>query len=157
MARTDLGSRSGDEDVPEHRLKMWLNAIRKRAGVVRKDLPHGTLARVGDRVIDRAGFARHLEDKLPEELVSSVVMELVVAAAAEHRLAQEGLTATQEQVEAEIGRKRKRFLDDPQVKDAGITFEDFLIETRGLTIDDLRRDPAFPLAHRTAPAARGAT
>ncbi len=158
MARVDLGRKPGEE-ISERLLKLWLYSMRKRLGVgvvelspaaddvlkgaVIEALPGGVLARAGSQTINRHAFAKHLRNKLPQEMVQGVVMELVEAAAAEHRLRREGETVTPREVDAAIDRMRERFLEDPQVQDLGIKFEQFLVRSKGLTVEDLRNDPTF--------------
>jgi hypothetical protein len=142
MAAEDLGGKAGDE-VPEARLKLWLSSLRRRSGVKLTDLPEGVLAKVGDVVIDRARFAEALATQLPEDAVISARADLVFEAAAEHAVSVAKIEVADADVDAEIGRIRDRFAQDPRVKNTGLTFDEFLRQTRGTSEAELRADRAF--------------
>jgi hypothetical protein len=142
MAAEDLGGKAGDE-VPEARLKLWLSSLRRRSGVKVTDLPPGVLAKVGDVVIDRARFAEALAKRLPEDAVHSARDDLVFEAATEHALAAAKVEVQDADVDAELARIRERFAQDPRVKNTGLTFDEFLRQTRGTSEAELRADRAF--------------
>jgi len=142
MAAEDLGGKAGDE-VPEARLKLWLSSLRRRSGVKLTDLPEGVLAKVGDVVIDRARFAEALATQLPEDAVISARADLVFEAAADHALSVAKIEVTDADVDAEVARIRVRFSQDPRVKNTGLTFDEFLRQTRGTSEAELRADRAF--------------
>jgi hypothetical protein len=142
MAAEDLGGKAGDE-VPEARLKLWLSSLRRRSGVKLTDLPAGVLASVGDVVIDRARFAEALAQHLPEDVVDSTRADLVFEEAAAHALTAAKIEVTDADVDAEIARIRTRFAQDPRVKNTGLTFDEFLRQTRGTSEAELRAERAF--------------
>ncbi len=143
MAAEDLGSKPGEE-VPEHRLKLWLSTIRRRLGVVTSGLPDGTLARIGEAAsIDRARFGRALRERLGDADVKSARAELVLDAARRHAIAEAGIVVTDADVAAEMARVRARFADDPRVRGTGLTFDQFLRQTRGTTEEEFAKDPTF--------------
>lgn len=143
MAREDLGAKTG-EDVPEHRMKLWMSSLRRRMDVRTTDLPEGTLARIGpDVTIDRARFARELRDRLPAETVSGVRAELVLDAATRHAVRRAGVTVTDADVDAQVAKLRTRFESNPRVEGTGVTFDQFLKQTFGIGEADLRKDPTF--------------
>lgn len=142
MACEDMGAKPGEE-ITEARLKLWLSSLRRRARVKLTDLPEGALAVVGDTVIDRAHFARALKDQLPEEAWLGARADLVLEAAAAHALDEAGISVTDADVDADIAKLRKRFSQDPRVKNTGLTFDDFLRQSRGTSEAELRADPGF--------------
>lgn len=142
MAAEDLGGKAGDE-VPEARLKLWLSSLRRRSGVKFTDLPAGVLATVGDVVIDRARFAEELALHLPEDVVDSARADLVFEEAAAHAITVAKIEVTDADVDAEIARRRARFAQDPQVRNTGLTFDEFLRQTYGTSEAELRTDRAL--------------
>jgi hypothetical protein len=143
MAREDLGTKPG-EDLPEHRMKLWTSALRRKAGVRYDGLPNGVLAKVGDSFeVDRARFARELRTRLPVELVAGVRAELVLDAATRHAVENAGVVVTEADVEAQMGRLRERFEKNPRVQGTGVTFDSFLRQTFGIGEAELRSDPTF--------------
>lgn len=143
MAREDLGTKPGD-DLPEHRMKLWMASMRRRHEVRTADLPEGVLAKVGDAVsVDRARFGRELRDRLPPEVVAEVRMELVLDVATRHRVATAGVVVTDADVDEQIARLRTRFESNPRVRGTGVTFDQFLRQTFGIGEAELRRDETF--------------
>lgn len=143
MARTDLGTKDG-ETLPEHRMKLWQSALRRKSGVRYDGLPAGVLARVGDsRDIDRARFARELRVRLPVEVVAGIRAELVLDAATRHAVSRSGVSVTQADVDAQIARLREKFEKNPRVQGTGVSFDSFLRQTFGIGEEELRHDPTF--------------
>ena len=142
MAAEDLGGKAGDE-VPEARLKLWLSSLRRRSGVKVTGLPPGVLASVGDVAIDRARFAEALAHQLPEDAVITARADLVFEAAAEHALLAAKIEVTDADVDAELARIRAKFAQEPQVKNTGLSFDEFLRQTRGTSEAELKADRAF--------------
>ncbi len=142
MARADLGTEPGAE-LPEHRLKLWLTAIRRRAKVRYKELPEDILARVGETDIERPLFARALRERLPKEFVAEVRARMVIEVATQRALDEAGVSISDADVEAELQRIRDRFAQNPEVRGSGVTFDQFLQQSRGFGEAELRSDPAF--------------
>jgi hypothetical protein len=142
MATEDLGGKPGDE-LPEARRMLWLSSLRRRLDVKLTDLPDGVLAKVGDIVIDRRTFALALQTQLPEEAVTDARGDLVLEAAADHALAEAKVEVTDADVESEIGKMRQSFEGDARVKGTGLTFDEFLRQSRGITLTELKADRAF--------------
>lgn len=155
MARADLGTKP-EEDLPEHRMKLWISSLRRRMNVRYAGLPEGVLASIGgagnagagapagDTVtIDRARFAKELATRLPPELVAGVRAELIIDTATRHAVERAGVTVTDADLDEQIARLRKRFENNPRVKDTGVTFDQFLRQTFGIGEADLRKDPTF--------------
>jgi parvulin-like peptidyl-prolyl isomerase len=142
MATEDLGSKAGEE-VPEARLKLWLSSLRRRSGVKVTDLPAGVYATIGDVSIDRTRFASALREHLPEETSIDARAGLVLEAATEHALAEAKIEVTDADVDADIAKLRTRFSQDPRVKNTGLTFDEFLRQSRGTSEAELRTDKGF--------------
>ncbi len=142
MACEDMGTKPGEE-VTEARLKLWLSSLRRRARVKLTELPEGALAVVGDTVIGRAEFAKALMEQLPEEVWLGARADLVLEAAAEHALDAAEITVTDEEVDADIAKLQRRFSQDPRVKGSGLSFDDFLRQSRGTSEAELRADKGF--------------
>lgn len=142
MAQEDLGGEKGAE-VPEARLKLWLSSLRRRAQVRLTDLPEGAFAVVGATTIDLHRYAQALREQLPEEAASEARADLVLEAATEHALSEAKIVVTDEDVDADIARIRDRFAQDPRVRGTGLTFDEFLRQTRGTSEADLRKDRSF--------------
>ncbi len=142
MAREDLGSKP-DEDLSEYYLKLWLSSQRRKAGVRYENLPEGVVAQVGDHAVTRRELAQRIRKKLPEEMVAAVGNELVIAAASRHDAAQAGIVLSEADLDEAMADLRRRFTDEPQVRGTGVTFDQFLRETRGYGEADLRADPVF--------------
>jgi hypothetical protein len=142
MAREDLGSKP-DEELSEHYLKMWLASLRRKAKVRYKDLPDGVLAQVGDRSVLRHELAARLRDKLPKEMVAAVGNELVITLFSEHDTAAAGVVVSDEVMGEALRELRKQFASDPQISGSGVTFDQFLRQSRGYGEDDLRQDRVF--------------
>ncbi len=142
MARADLGSPPG-EDLSEARMKLWLTSVRKRAGVAYEGLPDGVVARIGTHEVLTADLARRLRAKLPVEMVAAAGNELVIAAAAEHEAAAQGVTISDADVELALADLRQRFAEEPQVRGTGVTFDQFLQQSRGFGEAELRADRVF--------------
>lgn len=142
MASEDLGAKPGEE-ITEARLKLWLSSLRRRARVKLADLPEGALAVVGDTTIGRAEFAKALKEQLPEEAWLGARADLVLEAAAEHALAKAGIEVTDADVDADIAKLRARFSQDPRVRNTGVTFDEFLRQSRGTSEAELRGDRSF--------------
>ena len=142
MAREDLGSKP-DEDLSEHYLKLWLSSLRRRMGVKYENLPEGIVAQVSERDVTRLDLARRIRSKLPEEMVAAVGNELVIAAASQHDAAEAGFALAEADLDDAMSGLRKRFAEEPDVRGSGVTFDQFLRETRGYGEADLRDDPVF--------------
>jgi hypothetical protein len=142
MAREDLGSKP-DEDLSEHYLKLWLSSLRRRAGVRYEDLPSGVVAQVADQQVTRRQLAQRIREKLPEEMVAAIGNELVIAMASQHDAEQAGVVLTEADLDEAMRGLRERFAAEPQVKGSGVTFDQFLKETRGYGESELRGDPVF--------------
>jgi len=142
MAIEDMGGKPGEE-LPEARRMLWLSSLRRRLEVKLTDLPDGVLAKVGDVVIDRRTFALALSSQLPEEAVTDARGDLVLEAAADHELVEKKVVVTDADVEVEIGKMRDSFENDARVKGTGLTFEEFLRQSRGITLSELKADKAF--------------
>lgn len=142
MAREDLGSKPGEE-LSEHYLKLWLSSLRRRMGVRYEDLPEGVVARVGERDVTRHDLARRIRSKLPDEMVAAVGNELVIAAASQHDAEQAGVVLSEADLDEAMADLRRRFADEPEVRGSGVTFDQFLRESRGYGEAELRDDPVF--------------
>lgn len=142
MAREDLGSKP-DEDLSEHYLKLWLSSLRRKSGVRYEDLPEGAMARVGDEVVTRRSLAQRIREKLPEEMVAAIGNELVIAVASRHDAEAAGVVLTDADLDEALRGMRERFAAEPQVQGTGVTFDQFLRETRGYGEADLRADEVF--------------
>jgi hypothetical protein len=142
MAIEDLGGKPGDE-LPEARRMLWLSSLRRRLDVKVTDLPDGVLAKIGDIVIDRRTFATALQTQLPEEVVTDARGDLVLEAAADHALGEAKVVVSDADVESEIAKMRTAFESDARVKGTGLTFDEFLRQSRGITLNELRADRAF--------------
>src|SRR5262249_32270967 len=64
-------------------------------------------------------------------------------AATAHAIADAAITVTEADVEAEMAHVRERFADDPRVRGTGVTFDQFLRQTRGTSEEEMKKDPAF--------------
>jgi len=142
MAVEDMGGKPG-EDLPEARRMLWLSSLRRRMNVKLVDLPDGVLASVGDVTIDRRAFATALKGQLPEEAVTDARGDLVLEAAADHAVAEAKIEVSDADVEAEISKMRTSFENDARVKGTGLTFDEFLRQSRGITTSELRADRAM--------------
>ena len=142
MAREDFRSKP-EEELSERYLKLWLASQRKKANVRYKNLDEGVMATVGGQNVLRQDLARRLRDKLPSELVAAVGNELVVTVASEHDARESGVTITDELIEEAMRALRLRFADDPQVRGSGVTFDQYLRQSRGYGEDNLRSDRVF--------------
>jgi parvulin-like peptidyl-prolyl cis-trans isomerase-like protein len=142
MALEELGGKPGD-DLPEAKRMLWLSAIRRRLDVKTSGLPDGVLARIGDVVVDRMRFARALRDQLPPEFAIDARDDLVLEAAADHALAAAKVEVTDADVAAEIATMRASFAKDPRVKGTGLTFDEWLRQTRGSSEAELAKDRGF--------------
>jgi hypothetical protein len=142
MAIEDMGGKPGEE-LSEARRMLWLSSLRRRLEVKVTDLPDGVLAKIGDVVIDRRTFALALQTQLPEETVTDTRGDLVLEAAADHALAEAKIAVTDADVETEIGKMRESFESDARVKGTGLTFDEFLRQSRGITLSELKADRAF--------------
>lgn len=143
MARADLGTKP-EEELPEHRMKLWVSSIRRAMNVRYEGLPDGVLAQIGESVrIDRRRFAKELATRLPPEVVSGVRAELIVDAATRHAVRESGVAITEDDVAAQVARLRKRFEENPRIQGTGITFDQFLKQTFGMGEADLPKDPTF--------------
>jgi hypothetical protein len=75
--------------------------------------------------------------------------------AVEARAEEAGVALSAADVEAEIARQRQEFLRQPGIEGTGVSFEDWLRDRLGLTLEELRRDGGFRanlLARRIAGA-----
>lgn len=143
MAVTDLGGNPG-EDLPEHRVNLWVSSIKRKSGVKFNNLPDGVLAQIGESlVVDRARFAKELVTRLPKEIVAGVRTELVLDAATRHAVEKSGVVVTDADVNAQVTRLRERFDKNPNVQAAGVSFEAFLRQTFGFGEAELRKDATF--------------
>jgi len=156
MAQKDLGWRPPKrdpagrgvhlDDVPKHRVALWLSSLKARHPVVMTGLPPGMLAKVGEQFVGRQEFARALAEKLPPETIRVVLGELVLEAAAAHDLREAGIVTSDADVNAEIARQEARFAARPEVRGTGMTYDQFLQQMRGHGVEALRADPGFRAA-----------
>jgi len=142
MAAEDMGAKP-DEELPEARRMLWLSSLRRRMGVKFADLPDGVLAAVGDKQIDRRTFARALQHELPEDAVTDARGDLVLEAAADHALAEAKIEVTDAEADAEIEKMRAAFANDSRVQGTGLTFDEFLRQSRGISLAELKADRSF--------------
>lgn len=142
LARRTFGSKPGEE-IPERRIKLWVRTLQKRAERESREPAAGELRVVGEHAITRTDFARALRERLPDEVLQSVLDEMIFEVVARRELDREGIEVTEAQVDEEIERLRERFRDDPRVAGTDVKFDDFLKKTRGFGVAELRTDPTF--------------
>lgn len=142
MARADLGVKG---EVPVAHIELWLRDLLGKSAVTTapKDLPPGAVAKLGEDAIPREEAGRWAARSSGRAELIGVVYDLAFAIEIEERAAKEQATLGEKEVEAEIERLRGEFLRQPGIEGTGVTFEDWLRDRQGLTLDEFRRDATF--------------
>jgi parvulin-like peptidyl-prolyl isomerase len=129
--------------------RIWLESLRKRLGEERdrKELPEGVAARIGDREVTDVEFGTALERKAGPGLIGERVLEpWITVVVIEQDLAKRSIEVSDEEVEADIERRRREFQGSGQAQALGVTFEQMLEAKKGWTLDDLREDREYRAA-----------
>jgi len=142
MARQDLGT---SREVSPAQLDIWLRDLRRRRKVIDDPAVLGKdeVARVGGEPLSRLAFGKWLTGVVRRPDLFGVVQDLVFRVDVADRAAREKVSLSLEEVEREISRLRREFMDQPGIEGSGITFEVWLGEKQGMTLDELRSDPGF--------------
>ncbi|MHC4822132.1 MAG: peptidylprolyl isomerase [Planctomycetota bacterium] len=145
MAREDLGATG---EVPNPQIELWLKDLKSRREVLLdpEKLRSGEIARIGERPVRREEFGRWLVRNVPRTETHGVVLDIAFSLAVERRADEKEVVLQEEDLNAEIQRLRDEFADQPRVQGSGITFEAWLREVRGMSVEDLRDDSRFRTA-----------
>ncbi|MCK6481244.1 MAG: peptidyl-prolyl cis-trans isomerase [Planctomycetes bacterium] len=145
MAREDLAAPG---EVPNAQIDVWLkDLLRKwKASTDPAALPPGAAALLGEEPLTLEQAGRWLARTVRRSDLYGVVLDQSFAIAVEARAAAEGVALPEEAVAAELYRLRKEFQRQPAVEGSGVTFENWLLERQGMTLEELRKDPSFRAA-----------
>ncbi len=144
LARRALGIPEPDPVTPEQQT-MWLAGVLEERGYAELPRPwaEGVVARCGDAEVTTAAFAEHLRDTVSEEALRSACHELLLERRIRARMPDLAPEAFERAVTDEIDRRRADAEANPEYK--GLPFEQ-LLAARGLTLEQLKGDPAIRIA-----------
>lgn len=133
------------DEVRPADLKMWLDSLREKAGIVLdpEKLPAGAYARVGDRTIGALEFGKELLRSLPGDRLESALWDVAISRAVRQELKEKGVELGPEDVDRAVDELRAEFGKDPRLAEGGVTFEKAIEQMRHMTVDELKRDPVF--------------
>ncbi len=142
MAREDLAAPG---EVPNAQLEVWLRDLVGKWKVVADPavLPAGAVARIGEEVLGFEEAGRWLARTVRRADLYGTVLDQAFALAVDARAAEAGITMTPEEVAAGLYRLRQDFGRQPAVEGSGVTFENWLEQRFGMTMEELRKDPSF--------------
>jgi hypothetical protein len=155
MAREDLGAQG---TVPDAQVEIWLRELLRKRGftVDPAALKPGEAARLGDEPVTWEQAGRWLARTLRPSDRRGIAVDLAFGTWVEDQAVRQGTVLTVEEVEGEVVRLRREFLRQPGIEGTEVTFEDWLRDAKGLSLEELRKDPQFRsglLARRMAAAA----
>ena len=135
-----LDLRDPAEVTPELQ-RLWLEEARGRHRVVVDEavLSPAIVAQVDARRFDLADLGAEILPNVPLEERNKMVRRIVLRELLQHRADEAGLRVTEEDTRAEIAERRKKIESDPRY--GGIRYDDWLLSTQGMTVDELARSP----------------
>ncbi len=142
MASEDLGAHG---TVPDAQVEIWLRDLLHRKGftVDPAALKPGEAARIGDDPVTWEQAGRWLARTLRKSDRRETAVDLAFGIWVEDRAVRQGAALTVEEIEGEVARLRREFQRQPGIEGTGVSFEDWLHDTAGLTPAELRKDPGF--------------
>ena len=119
--------------------QLWLSEARGRHRIVTdpEELPPGIVATVDDARYDLADLGRVLLPNLDDEDYDGFVRRLALRMLVEHEAETLGVEVTEADTRAEIERRKQRVAADPRFR--GASYEQWLLQTQGMTVDELAR------------------
>ncbi len=135
-----LDLRDVSEVTPELQ-RLWLEEARGRHSVVVDEakLSPAIVAQVDARRFDLADLGAEILPNVPLEERNKMVRRIVLRELLQNRAEKAGIRVTEEDTRAEIAERRKKIESDPRY--AGVRYDDWLLSTQGMTVDELARSP----------------
>lgn len=134
-----------DQPASAEQQRVWLDSVMAQLEI--EQLPHpwteGVVVRLGEQVIARPEFSRHLRTVLPRDDLETACHQLLLEKRVRARMPDMAEAALERAIEQEIDRRREQAQADERYK--GARYED-LLSAQGLSLESLRRDPAVRVA-----------
>lgn len=144
LARLGLGIPAG-EPITAEQQEMWLEARIQERGL--EELPppweSGPMLRCGDVTIERAEFLPYLRERLPDEDLRGMMMDVLRRKRLEARMPDLDPGTLSAAVQEELQRRRVEVQQDPKYK--GLPYEQ-LLQSQGVLVESWDRDPSVAVA-----------
>jgi hypothetical protein len=144
LARLGLGIPEG-EPITAEQQEMWLEARIQERGLEELPAPweDGLMLRCADVTIRREEFIPYLRERLPDEDVRAMLLDLLRRKRIQARMPDLDPEALKAAVEEELHRRRVEVQQDPKYK--GLPY-DQLLQSQGVLVESWDRDPSVVVA-----------
>ncbi len=144
MARTDFSIPANTEVTPV-KLRLWLQDLKDASKVKlisdESEAPPQAIAQVGKKYLTYFDLGKELMSSLPPTDVKRDLKALAGCKLIGRKLEELDLTVDRKDFDDEVARRRLALSKKSGL--GGISYEDVLLQTRGITLDDLAHDEEF--------------